>query len=70
MTEVVYVIQNPPYLHKLSVRFSQPKRLIYLGFSMNMNVYMHSDHILAIYNIRGRVVSDIQSLAFGPSLYI
>ena len=25
MTEVVYVIQNPPDLHKLFVRFSQPK---------------------------------------------
>ena len=47
MTEVVYVIQNPPDLHKRFVRFSQPKSFnISLGFSMNMNVYMHSDHIL------------------------
>ena len=46
MTEVVYVIQNPPDLHKLFVRFSQPNHLISLGFSMNMNVYMHSYYIL------------------------
>ena len=59
MTEVVYVIQNPPDLHKLFVRFSQQKSftVISLGFSMN------------IYNIRVRVVSDIESLAFGWSLY-
>ena len=25
MTEVVYVIQNPPDLHKLFIQFSQPK---------------------------------------------
>ena len=25
MTEVVYVLQNPPDLHKRFVRFSQPK---------------------------------------------
>ena len=31
---------------------------------MNMNVYIHSDHI------RVRVVSDTQSLAFGSSLHI
>ena len=42
-TEVVYVIQNPPDLRKLSVRFSQSKSL---RFSMNMNVYMHSDDML------------------------
>ena len=43
---VVYVIQNYPDLHKLFVRFLSQNDLISLGFSMNMNVYMHSYHML------------------------
>ena len=69
MTEVVYVIQNPPYLHKLSVRFSQPKLFnIFRIFDEYERLHAFESH--AIYNIRVHVVSDIQSLAFGSSLYI
>ena len=49
MTEVEYVIQNPPDLHKPFVRFSQPKSFtcnIFRIFDEYMNVYMHSDHML------------------------
>ena len=66
MTEV---IQNPPYLHKLSVRFSQPKLFnIFRIFDEYERLHAFESH--AIYNIRVHVVSDIQSLAFGSSLYI
>ena len=40
------MMPNPPDLHKLFVRFSQPKSFNIVRFSMNMNVYMHSDHML------------------------
>ena len=58
MTEVVYVIQNPPDLHKLFIRFSQPK-----SFNIFRIFDEHAFGSHAIYNIRVRVVSDIQSLA-------
>ena len=62
MTEVVYVIQNPPDLYKRFVGFSQPK-------SFNIFRIFDEYELHAIYNIRVRVVSDIQFLAFGSSLY-
>ena len=69
MTEVVYVIQNPPDLHKLFVRFSQPKSFnIFRIFDEYERLHAFVSH--TIYNIGVRVVSDIQSLAFGSSLYI
>ena len=69
MTEVVYVIQNPPALHKLFVRFSQRKSFnIFRIFDEYEFLRAFGSH--AIYNIRGRVASDIQSLAFGSNLYI
>ena len=69
ITEAVYVIQNPPYLHKLSVRFSQPKSFnIYRIFDEYER--LHAFGIHAIYNIRVRVVSYILYLAFGSSSYI
>ena len=58
MTEVVYVIQNPPDLHKLFVRFSQPKSFnIFRIFDEYERLHAFGSH--AIYNVRGRVVSDI-----------
>ena len=69
MTEVVYLIQNPPDLHKLFVRFSQPKSFnIFRIFDEYERLHSFRSH--AIYNIRVRVVSDIQYLTFGSSLYI
>ena len=69
MTEVVYVIQNPPDLHKLFVRFSQPKSFnIFRIFDENERLHAFVSH--TIYNIGVCAVSDIQSLAFGLSLYI
>ena len=69
MTEVVYVIQNPPDLHKLFVRFSQPKSFnIFRIFDEYERLHAFRSH--AIYNVRVRVVSDIQSHAFDSSLYI
>ena len=69
MTEVVYVIQNPPDLHKLFVRFSQPKSFnIFRVFDEYECLHAFGSH--TIYNMSDRVVSDIQSLAFGSSLYI
>ena len=69
MTEVVYVIQNPPDLHKLFVRFPQPKSFnIFRIFDEYERLHAFVSH--TIYNIGVRVVSDIQSLAFGSSLYI
>ena len=66
---VIYVIQNPPDLHKLSVRFSQPKSFnMFRIFDKYERLHAFVSH--PIYNIRVRVVSDIQSLAFGWSLYI
>ena len=68
-TELVYVIQNPPDLHKLFVRFSQPKSFnIFRIFDECERLHAFGSHV--IYNIPDRVVSDIQSLAFGSSLYI
>ena len=67
MTEVV--IQNPPDLHKLFVRFSQRKSFnIFRIFDEYERLRAFESH--AIDNIRVRVVSDIQSLAFGSSWYI
>ena len=43
---VVYVIQNPPDLHTFSFDFLIQNHIISLRFSMNMNVYMHSYHML------------------------
>ena len=69
MTEVVYVIQNPPDLHKLFVRFSQPKSFnIFRVFDEYECLHPFGSH--TIYNMSNCVVSDIQSLAFGSSLYI
>ena len=69
MTELVYVIQNPPGLHKRFVRFSQPKSFnIFRIFDEHERLHAFRSH--AIYNIRVRVVLDIQSLAFSSSLYI
>ena len=69
MTEVVYVIQNPPDLHKLFVRFSQLKSFnIFRIFDEYERLHAFVSH--TIYSIGVRVVSDIQSLAFGSSLYI
>ena len=69
MKEVVYVIQNPPDLHRLFVRFSQPKSFnIFRIFDEYERLHAFGSH--AIYNIGVRVVSDILSLAFGSSLYI
>ena len=63
MTEVVYVIQDSPDLHKLFVRFSQPKSFnIFRIFNEYERLHALVSH--ATYNIRVRVVSDIQSLAF------
>ena len=71
MTEVEHVIQNPPAdLHKLFVRFSEPKSFnIFRIFDEYERLHAFGSH--AIYNIRGRLVSDIQlSLVFASSLYI
>ena len=69
MTEVVNVIQDSPDLHKRFVRFSQPKSFdIFSIFDEYERLYAFGSH--AIYNILVRVVSNIQSLAFGSSLYI
>ena len=73
MTEVVYmwyIIQNPPDLHKRFVRVFQPKsfNIFRIFDEYERLVYAFGSH--AIYNIRVRVVSDIQSLGFGSSLYI
>ena len=65
MTEVVYVIQNPPDLHKRFVLFSFN---IFRIFDEYERLHAFRSH--TIYNICGRVVSDIQSLAFGSSLCI
>ena len=63
------MIQNPPDLHKLFVRFSQPKSFnIFRIFDEYERLHAFGSH--AIYNIGVRVVSDILSLAFGSSLYI
>ena len=63
MTEVVYVIQNPPDLQKLFVPFSQPKSFnIFRIFNEYERLHAFGSHY--IYNIRVHVVSDIQSLAF------
>ena len=64
------MIQHSADLHKLFPRFSHLKSFLSLGFSTNTNVYIHSYHKYILYNISGRVVSDIQPLAFGSSLYI
>ena len=58
------MIQNPPDLHKLFVRFSQPKSF----FDEYERLHAFVSHTM--YNIGVRAVSDIQSLAFGSSLYI
>ena len=56
MTEVVYVIQNPPDLHKLFVRFSQPKSFnIFRIFDEYERLHAFGSH--AIYNIRVHVVN-------------
>ena len=69
MKEVVYEIQNPPDLHKLFVRFSQPKSFnIFRIFDEYERLHAFGSH--TIYNMSSRVVSDIQSLACGSSLYI
>ena len=69
MTEVVYVIQNPPNLHELFGRFSQPNSFnIFRIFDEYER--LHAIGSDAIYNIRVRVVLNIQSLVFGSSLYI
>ena len=54
MTEVVNVIQDSPDLHKLFVRFSQPKSFnIFRIFDEYERLYAFGSH--AIYNIRVRV---------------
>ena len=69
MTEVVNVIQDSHDLHKRFVRFSQPKSFdIFRIFDEYERLYAFGSH--AIYNIRVSVVSDMQSLPFGSSLYI
>ena len=56
MTEVVYVIQNPPDLHKLFVRFSQPKSFnIFRIFDEYERLHAFGSH--AIYNIHVHVVN-------------
>ena len=56
----VYVIQNPPDLHKRFVRFSQLKSInIFRIFDEYERLYVFVSH--AIYNIRVRYVSDIQT---------
>ena len=58
MKEVVYVIQTPPVLHKLFVRFSQSKSFnIFRIFDEYERLHAFGSH--AIYNIRVGVVSDI-----------
>ena len=53
---VVYAIQNPPDLHKLFVRFSQPKSFnIFRIFDEYERLHAFGSH--DIYNIRVRVVS-------------
>ena len=64
---VVYLIQNSDDLRKLFVIFSHLKSFLSLRFSTNTNVYIHSQ---IPYNIRVRVVSDIQPPVFGSSFYI
>jgi hypothetical protein len=45
--------------------------LIYMNFKFNFLIKYHSFNILStIYNMSGRVVSDIQTRAEGESLYI
>ena len=56
------MIQNPTDLHKRFVRFSQPKSFnIFRIFDEYER--LHAFESRAIYNIRGRVVSDIQARA-------
>ena len=44
---VRYIIQSPPVYINFSFAFFSQNHLIYLGFTMNMNVqYMDSDHML------------------------
>ena len=64
MTKVVYVIQDSPDLHKLFVRFSQPKSFNIFRISDEYE-RLHAFGSHTIYNIRVRVASDMQSLAFG-----
>ena len=62
MTEVVYVIQNPPDLHKRFVRFSQPKSInIFRIFDEYERLHAFVSH--TIYNICVRVLSDISDTA-------
>ena len=69
ISSCVYVIQNPPDLHKLFVRLSQPKSFnIFRIFDEYERLHAFVSH--AIYNIRVPVVLDIQLLAFESSLYI
>ena len=70
MTEVVFVkvYVNPPDLHKRFVRFSQPKSFnIFSIFDEYERLHAFVSHTIYM---SGRVVSDIQYLAFGSSLYI
>ena len=63
------MIQNSPDLYKLFVRFFQRKSFnIFRIFDEYERLHAFGSH--TIYNIRVRVVSDIQSLAFGSNLYI
>ena len=66
---VAYVIQNLPDLHKRFVRFSQPKS--FNSFTI-LDEYerLHAFVSQAIYNIRARVESDIQSLILYIYTYI
>ena len=58
---VVYVIQNPPDLHKPFVRFSQPKSFnIFRIFDEYERLHAFVSH--AIYNMSGRVVPHAMSL--------
>ena len=67
-TEVVYVIQNLLDLHKLFVRFSQPKPFnIFRIFDEYERLHAFGSH--AIYNIRVRVVSDIRACAHVVIVY-
>ena len=46
MTEVVYVVQNPPDLHKLFVRISQPKSFnIFRIFDEYERLHAFGSHI-------------------------
>ena len=66
MTEVVFVIQNPPDLRKFFLRFSQPKSLnIFRIFDEYERLHAFGSHAFgshAIYNIHVGVESDISRL--------